>query len=255
MLAAAGVALAFLVSSTSPNATDDSLRRRVQSRLEKAGITRDDAVDVIVSGAEVRLVGAVPTLYVRDEAARAAAKESGKVVNELRVVTDARLAAEIEADVRHAIRDATIGNRNENIFNFVEVAVEGDVVTLTGAVRHASRLKIIEREVSRVRGVRALHDEVEVPQDGVGDERIRRDMVRAITFNSSLSRYALYAEPPIRILVDRGKLVLAGRVSSSVERMLLTNLAHRTAAFEVENRVTLDSELGKEPVRGEAGIR
>ena len=149
--------------------------------------------------------------------------------------------------VLDVVRETTI-RRDDTVFNSIEVAVEGDVVILTGTVRHASRGRQIEREVAKVEGVREVRNQLRSPQDGAGDERLRRQLVRGIYGHSALSRYALNLEPPIRILVERGKVVLAGRVSSRVERELLTQIALRSEAFEVENQVALDTAVANEPL-------
>lgn len=165
---------------------------------------------------------------------------------------DSRPPSVIENEVLRVVSEATIA-RPDTVFNFIGVAVDGDVVTLSGTVRHASRGRQIEREVAKIAGVREVRNRLHAPALGAGDERIRRQLVRAIYGHPSLSRYGLHAEPPIRILVERGKVVLAGRVASRVERELLTQIAHRSEAFEVENAVVVDAEVANVPVGG-AGV-
>jgi len=154
----------------------------------------------------------------------------------------------LEADVLDVVRETTI-RRGDTVFNLIEVAVDGDVVTLTGTVRHASRGGQIEREVAKIEGVREVRNQLHSPRDGAGDERLRRQLVRAVYGHSALSRYALNLEPPVRILVEQGKVVLGGRVFSRVERELLTQIALRSAAFEVENQVAVDAKVANDPVK------
>ena len=73
--------------------------------------------------------------------------------------------------------------------------------------------------------------------------------MRDVYGHSALSRHALNLEPPVRILVEQGKVVLAGRVFSRVERELLTQIAMRSAAFEVENQVAVDAKVANDPVK------
>jgi hypothetical protein len=163
-----------------------------------------------------------------------------------------RNPAVIDTEARQVIRDITL-DREDTVFNFIEVAVDGAVVTLTGTVRHASRGTQIERAIARISGVRAVRNELHAPRTGAGDERLRRELVRGIYGHTSLSRYRLLLAPPIRILVEQGKVVLAGRVSTPVERELLRQIASRTEAFEVEIDVVVDADLASEPVGG-AGV-
>jgi osmotically-inducible protein OsmY len=165
---------------------------------------------------------------------------------------EGRNPAVIEAEARRVIRDLTV-DQPDTLFNFVEVAVDGDVVTLSGTVRHQSRGAQIEREVARITGVGAVRNRLHSPRLGASDERLRRELVRSIYGSPGLSRYALLLEPPVRILVERGRVVLAGRVAARVEREMLTHIARRTEAFEVENEVVVDAEVANEPV-GQVGV-
>jgi osmotically-inducible protein OsmY len=161
--------------------------------------------------------------------------------------------AVIEEDVLRVIRDIT-WRREDSLFNFFQVEVEQGVVTLSGTVRHTSRGKQIASAVAKVPGVVEVRNQLHSPSDGAGDERLRRELVRGIYGSLSLSRYALHAVPPVRILVERGKVVLAGRVASRVERELLSQIAHRSAAFEVENEVEVDPGIANVPAGG-MGVR
>jgi hypothetical protein len=158
----------------------------------------------------------------------------------------------IDTEARRVIRDITL-DREDTVFNFIEVAVDGAVVTLTGTVRHASRGTQIERAIAKIGGVRAVRNQLHAPRTGAGDERLRRELVRGIYGHSSLSRYRLLLVPPIRILVEQGRVVLAGRVSSPVERELLRQIASRPEAYDVEIDVAVDADLANEHVSG-AGV-
>ena len=59
-------------------------------------------------------------------------------------------------------------------------------------------------------------------------------------------QYAHRAHPPIRILVDRGNVILAGWVGSPVEKAVLGNIARSTLSFSVENRLRVDGETPEE---------
>lgn len=166
---------------------------------------------------------------------------------------DARNPAVIEEEVFGVIRDVT-WRREDAPFNYFEVKISDGVVTLSGTVRHASRGRQIAREVGKIPGVREVRNELRSPSDGAGDERLRRQLYRSIYGSLGLSRYAVQGVPPIRILVERGKVVLAGRVASAVERELLTTIAARSSAFEVENAVAIDPAVGNVSVGG-VGVR
>jgi hypothetical protein len=54
------------------------------------------------------------------------------------------------------------------------------------------------------------------------------------------------ANPPIHIVVNRGRVTLAGVVQSNVERQLARSLATGFAAFEVKNELKTDEEVQAE---------
>jgi osmotically-inducible protein OsmY len=160
-----------------------------------------------------------------------------------------RNPAVIETEALQVILEIT-RDREDTLFNFVDVTVDDDVVTLSGTVRHKSRGTQIEREIAQISGVRAVRNELRSPRMGVGDERLRRELVQGIYGHLSLSRYRLFVAPPIRILVEQGRVVLAGRVAATVERELLRQIASRSEAYEVAIEVAVDADVVNEPRSG-----
>jgi hypothetical protein len=65
----------------------------------------------------------------------------------------------------------------------------------------------------------------------------------AIYGNSSFWQYASMVNPPIHIVVNRGRVTLEGVVNSNVERMLARSLATGFGAFEVKNLLRTDAEV------------
>ena len=51
------------------------------------------------------------------------------------------------------------------------------------------------------------------------------------------------ANPPIHIVVNRGRVTLTGVVQSNVERMLARSLATGFGSFEVNNALKTDEEM------------
>jgi osmotically-inducible protein OsmY len=61
--------------------------------------------------------------------------------------------------------------------------------------------------------------------------------------------YANMVNPPIRIVVNRGRVTLEGVVQSNVERQLARALATGFGEFEVKNRLKTDAEIREEMER------
>jgi osmotically-inducible protein OsmY len=54
------------------------------------------------------------------------------------------------------------------------------------------------------------------------------------------------ANPPIHIVVNRGRVTLVGTVNNNVERMLARSLASGFGEFDVKNELKTDAEVQAE---------
>jgi len=235
---------ALVLSVAAPAAADDAaVRRRIEGRLEKAGLDRSADVRVDVRGGTAVLDGAVTTVYDRQRAGKAAAKETRQVDNRLKVLPDARS----DSQIRRAATDAILGYTYYGVFDSVELGVEAGVVLLRGSVRHEGRRRDIEERVARLAGVREIVDEIQVQSVSIFDDRLRGQLYRAIYLDDRFVHWSRGVDPPVRIVVDRGRVTLTGYVPTAVDRALLGHIARSTSAFAVENRVELDGEEDKEP--------
>jgi hyperosmotically inducible protein len=75
------------------------------------------------------------------------------------------------------------------------------------------------------------------------DDELRYRVARAIYGNSSFWNYAAMANPPIHIIVNRGRVKLVGVVNNNVERQLARSLATGFGEFEVKNELKTDAEM------------
>jgi hyperosmotically inducible protein len=129
------------------------------------------------------------------------------------------------------------------IFDDVNASVEDGVVTLTGKVTMPYKREDIESRVRRVDGVRVVHNNIDVLPVSIFDDELRQAIARAIYGNPSFWQYAAMANPPIHIIVERGRVTLTGVVNSEVERMLARSLATSFGAFDVRNELKTEAEV------------
>jgi len=129
------------------------------------------------------------------------------------------------------------------IFDSVEAEVTKGHVVLTGAVTMPYKKDDIERRARSVRGVEAVANRIEVLPVSSMDDELRFRIARAIYGNSSFWNYAAMANPPIHIVVNRGRVTLVGVVNSNVERQLARSLATGFGEFEVMSELKTDAEL------------
>ncbi len=236
-------AAALIFAAALPAVADDAaLRAKVEARLEKAKVTRDGDVRVNVDKGAVVLDGAVTTLAARREAERQAKKEAKVVENRLRVVPEERTDNEIIKDVRSAILRYPF----YTVFDSIEAGVEDGVVILGGSVYRPNRKQDVESLVSEVRGVRAIQNGIEVQSVSIFDDRLRRQLYRQIYGSEDFVQYSNRVDPPIRIVVDRGRVTLTGWVGSNVERAMVDSIARQSLAFDVKNQIKVDGEDTKE---------
>jgi hyperosmotically inducible protein len=129
------------------------------------------------------------------------------------------------------------------IFDDVSAAVADGVVTLQGRVTMPFKKKDIERRVAKVAGVTQVENRIGVLPVSQFDDELRYSVARAIYGNSAFWHYAAMVNPPIHIVVERGRVTLTGVVASDVERALARSLATSFNAFSVTCDLKTDQEM------------
>ncbi|HEX6976095.1 MAG TPA: BON domain-containing protein [Vicinamibacterales bacterium] len=148
---------------------------------------------------------------------------------------DVRLAGDIATSIDRYTR--------LTIFDHIGASVENGVVTLTGKVTMPYKKDDIVKRVSKVDGVQAVRDGIDVLPVSSFDDDLRYRVARAIYGNSSFWTYASMPNPPIHIIVEGGRVTLAGVVNSNVERMLARSLATGLGELSVTNALKTDAEM------------
>ena len=129
------------------------------------------------------------------------------------------------------------------IFDSVSASIENGRAILTGWVTMPYKRDDIEQRVRRVDGITAVENAIAVLPVSQFDDELRFRIARAIYGNSSFWQYASMANPPIHVVVNKGRVTLDGVVNSNIERMLARSLATGFGAFEVTNQLRTDAEV------------
>ena len=132
------------------------------------------------------------------------------------------------------------------IFDSVNAQIDNGVVTLTGKVTMPYKSDDIERRVSRVTGVQQVDNRIEVLPVSQFDDELRRGIARAIYGHHAFVRYATMVNPPIHIVVERGRVTLEGVVNNDAERMIARTIARSFNAFAVTSQLKTDAEVREE---------
>ena len=103
------------------------------------------------------------------------------------------------------------------IFDSISAGVEDGRVTLSGWVTMPYKREDLERRVRSVDGVVSIENGIEVLPVSTFDDELRFRIARAIYGNSSFWQYASMVNPPIHVIVRRGRVTLEGvvKVTSS----------------------------------------
>ena len=246
ILAAVGIVLI----GTMAGADDDAaIREAIEARLQRAHLEREADVAVVVRDGEVTLTGVATNLPASRETEKLARKEAGTVDNQLHVHLEESIK---DADVVAGVRRAILGYPRYEIFDYVEFVVNEGAVLLQGSVIHPWKRSDIESSVASVPGVREIRNDIVVQSMSPFDSELRASLARRIYGDPRFVQYAHRAHPPIRILVDRGNVTLAGSVGSPVEKAVLDGIARSTLSFAVENRLHVDGEVPEEDRQDES---
>ena len=132
------------------------------------------------------------------------------------------------------------------IFDSINAQIDNGVVVLTGKVTMPYKRDDIERRVTRLEGITEVQNRIEVLPASQFDDELRYLIARAIYSNPHFVGYASMVNPPIHVIVERGRVTLEGVVNSEVERMLARSIATSFNAFEVKNELRTDAEARQE---------
>jgi osmotically-inducible protein OsmY len=147
----------------------------------------------------------------------------------------------VEPMLAHRALAAVRDSAHFTIFDDIEIACDGGVITLTGRVTMPNKRQEIAQLVEKIDGVVAVRNRIEILPDSPIDSHLRQQIARAIYDHPAFWRYASMSRPPIHIVVEQARVTLTGTVSSESERTLAYTLAQVSTAAGVTNKLKVDS--------------
>jgi len=122
------------------------------------------------------------------------------------------------------------------VFDNLAFSINGRTVTLEGQVVTPVLKPQAERVVSKIEGVEKVINNIEVLPPNPMDERLRRQLYRAIYSYGPLFKYGGMAVPPIHIIVKSSRVTLVGVVDSENDKNLAGLRANQVPGiFQVTN--------------------
>jgi hyperosmotically inducible protein len=125
-----------------------------------------------------------------------------------------------EARIQKEVRHELVMLPYLTVFDNLAYKVEGYNVTLFGQVTQPVLKSDAEKAVKKIEGVEHVDNQIEVLPLSPMDDRLRRQLYRAIYGYSALQRYAMPVLKPIRIIVKNGHATLEGVVDSEADKNL-----------------------------------
>jgi hyperosmotically inducible protein len=127
-------------------------------------------------------------------------------------------------------------------FDNLAYKVEGRNVTLYGQVVRPVLKSDVEGAVKHIEGVEHVDNQIEVLPPSPMDDRLRRQLFRAIYGYPALQKYAIVPQKPIRIIVKNGHVTLEGVVDSQADKNFVGIRANGVSGtFSVDNNLRVDS--------------
>lgn len=125
-----------------------------------------------------------------------------------------RLEQRLSGQVRHELNMIP----EFTVFDNLAYRVDGSTVTLVGQVRDAIVKDSAEARVKHLEGVERVDNQIEILPASFNDDRIRRQVARAVFNDSRLFNYGIQSVPPIHIIVKNGHVNLEGMVRTQTDK-------------------------------------
>jgi hyperosmotically inducible protein len=133
-----------------------------------------------------------------------------------------------------------------SVFDSVHIGVRDGIVELTGKVTMPYKRDGIAERVARVSGVTAVRNRVTVLPVSQFDDDLRVRIARAIYSNPNFRGYGSRVNPPIHVIVERGRVTLEGVVNNNADRVIAQSIASSFGAFRITSELKTVDEARRE---------
>ena len=148
-----------------------------------------------------------------------------------------RIEQRLSGEVRHELNMIP----EFTIFDNLAYRVDGRTVTLFGQVRDAIVKDSAEARVKHLEGVERVDNQIEILPASFNDDRIRRQVARAVFNDPRLFNYGIQSVPPIHIIVKNGHVNLEGVVRTQTDKDDAFIRANGVSGvFSVENNLQVE---------------
>ncbi|MFM0055349.1 BON domain-containing protein [Paraburkholderia phytofirmans] len=200
---------------------DSQLKQEVEDELMSSPAVDANGIGVAVVNGIVTLTGHVPDYAAKVAAEKCATRIAGVVAVVIGIdvklrESEQRTNEDIALSAR-AVLDWIAGLEE----NAIKIKVEKGWVTLSGEVQDGYRSRIAEKNIVHMRGVTGVTNNIRI-RGSASPLDIECNIRKAI------QRHTDRELKHVGVEVDDGRVILSGRLSSNIERSIVTGAARST---------------------------
>lgn len=149
--------------------------------------------------------------------------------------------------IERKIRSEILSLPYYGVFDAIGYELNGSTVTLNGYVTRPYTKDDAAEEIRDIAGVTNVINNIEVLPPSPSDDRIRVAAYRAIANHGNMYRYLLGANPSLRIVVNRGRVILEGVVTYESDKTLAEAAVSEVfGVLGITNNLRLERREGEE---------
>ena len=127
------------------------------------------------------------------------------------------------------------------LFDYITYQMNGHTVILGGSTISLGTRSGAERVVKHIPGVERVINNIRELPPSPADDRIRRQLAQELGASGGLSRYLFWTNPPVRLIVDGGRVSLEGFVENRGDANTMNVLANGIpGVFSVTNNLKVE---------------
>ncbi len=229
-----GLAL-WLPASVLAQRSPDQVREAIEKAFKKEKIT----LQVDILGGNAVLTGRVRNVFAKNKALEIALEqpEVEEVESNIEVAaaeSDDKLGKEVVRELRKY--------GNLTIFDDAGAIIKDGSVVLMGFVTEPYKKTRMEERLHKILGIQEFDNQIQVLPNSMQDDRLRRALANRLYRDSLFSNFASMAHPPIRIIVQRSRVLLTGAVRNQMMSQRAESIIRQTpGVFSVENKLRIGS--------------
>ena len=223
----------WLPASVLAQRAPDQVREAIEKSFKKEKIT----LQVDLQDGNAVLTGRVRNVFAKNKAVEIALEqpEVEEVESNIEVAaaeSDDKLGKEVVSELRRY--------GNLTIFDDAGASVKDASVALMGFVTVPHKKTDMEERLYKILGIQEFDNQIHVLPNSTLDDRLRRTLANRLYRDSMFSDFASMSHPPIRIIVQRSRVLLTGVVNNRMISQRAESIISQTpGVLSVENRLRI----------------